>query len=237
MKKAFLFLIAILCWLVAFLACTNDTTNSPSMAPSKTKSILGLDQNHTNLYQKFDSLVLYSPSYQLVLDTSLVTYTVYDIDSNQTKYDIAVSSEKLARLIITTKSVAISGYYQKIDDYDSLFHFIYPPEIMPNQLNREETWQFYVPPLHRDGRELITSFLNFGFGYEIRRTYLGKEDIVVPAGAYDAYVVQSEYMLAGSTEVIKTDVEYLVEGIGLVRMYSTGNFGTSHILLIETDLQ
>ena len=108
MKKAFLSSIAILCWLLAFLACTNDTTTSPSKAPSRTKTILGLDQNHTNLYQQFDSLIFYSPSYQLVLDTSLVTYTVFDIDSNQTKYDIAVSSIKLARLIITTKFVAIT---------------------------------------------------------------------------------------------------------------------------------
>jgi len=236
MKKAVLLASVLLCLVLAFLACTNDDSTSPNKSSSKTETILGLDKNHTNLYQQFDSLVTYTPNYQLVLDTSLVTYTVIDVDSDQTKFDIAVSSEKLARLIITSNSVAMTGYYQKIEGYDSIFYFLTPPEIMPNRLTQDESWQFYVPPLHRDGEELITSFLNFGFGYDVKRTYLGKDDIVVPAGAYNAHVIQTDYLMPGFMEIVKTDIEYLVEGIGLVRMYSNGHFGTSHILLIETDL-
>ena len=236
MKKAVLLASVLLCSVLGFLTCTSDDSISPDKSSSKTETILGLDQNHTNLYQQFDSLVTYTPSYQLTLDTSLVTYTVIDVDSDQTKFDIAVSSEKLARLIITSNSVAMTGYYQKVLERDSLFYFINPPEIMPNRLTQDDTWQFYVPPLHRNGEELITSYLNFGFGYDVKRTYLGKENTVVPAGAYNAHVIQSDYLMPGSAEIVKTDIEYLVEGIGLVRMYSTGHFGTSHILLIETDL-
>jgi hypothetical protein len=235
--KAFVTLVVFLCLILAIIACSNNDSLSPTKTSGKTETILGLAENHTNLYQQFDSLVSYSPVYHVAVDTSLVSYTVTDVDSNGTFYDISISSEKLARLIITSNSVVVTGYYQKIENQDSLFHFIFPAEIMPNQMAKDETWDFYCTPIHRDGVEMTTSFLNYGFGYKVTRTYLGQEEIVVPAGSYEAHVIKSEYRLPYSEEIVKTDTEYLVAGIGLIRMYSVGNFGSTHVLMIQTNQQ
>ena len=202
--------------------------------PGRTETLLGLDANHANLYQQFDSIYTYTPDLRIDVDTSLVTLITEDISGDRSAFDIGFPSGKLARLIITTNSVAITGFYQKIDGRDSLFYFVDIPEIFPDQLRTEDSWSFYVPPLFRDNQAVITFYLNYGFGYEVTRTYVGTERIVVPAGAYTAHVIQSEYRLQGISEVIKTDTEYLVAGIGLVRMQSEGKFGKSHIHLIES---
>jgi hypothetical protein len=233
--KAFITLALILCLILSIVFCSDKSTTSSDRASSRTEQLLGLAQSHANLYQQFDSLVTYSPAYHIEVDTSLVTLLIEDTDQSQTRYDIGFPSEKLARLIITTNSVAMTGYYQKIDGRDSLFYFINIPEILPSRLVKEDTWTFYVPPLHRDSKEIITSTLNYGFGYEVTRTYLGTEEIVVPAGDYLAYVIKSDYRLKGSDEIVKTDTEYLASGVGLVRMDSAGKFGSSHIFLIQTD--
>lgn len=233
--KAFITLTLILCLVLSIVFCSDKSLTSSNRIPSRTEQLLGLAQSHANLYQQFDSLITYNPVYQIEVDTSLVTLITEELDQSETRYDIGFPSEKLARLIITTNSVAMTGYYQKIDGQDSLFYFTDIPEILPSRIAKEDSWSFYVPPLHRDGKEQITTHLNFGFGYEVTRTYIGTENIVVPAGAYLAYVIQSEYRLQGSDEVVKTDTEYLVSGIGLVRMDSVGRFGTSHIFLIQTD--
>ncbi|NIP42218.1 MAG: hypothetical protein GWN61_07790, partial [candidate division Zixibacteria bacterium] len=184
--------------------------------------------------QQFDSIYTYTPDLRIDVDTSLVTLITEDVSGDHSAFDIGFPSGKLARLIITTNSVAMTGFYQKIGDSDSLFYFVDIPEIFPNRLQAEESWSFYVPPLYRDNQPVITFYLNYGFGYEITRSYLGTERIVVPAGAYSAHVIKSEYRLQGISEVIKTDTEYLVAGIGLVRMHSEGKFGKSHIHLIES---
>lgn len=233
--KAFITLSLILCLVLSIIFCADNSITSSNRVPSRTEQLLGLAQSHANLYQQLDSVITYSPVYQIEVDTNLVTLVTEELDQSETRYDIGFPSEKLARLIITTNSVAMTGYYQKIDGQDSLFYFTDIPEILPSRLAKEDTWSFYVPPLYRDGKELITNHLNFGFGYEVTRTYMGTEDIVVPAGAYLAYVIQSEYRLKDSDEVIKTDTEYLASGIGLVRMDSVGKFGKSHIFLIQTD--
>jgi hypothetical protein len=233
--KAFITLALILCLILSIVFCSDKSPTSPDSVPSRTEQLLGLTQSHANLYQQFDSLVTYTPVYHIEADTSLVTLVTEELDESQTHYDIGFPSEKLARLIITTNSVAMTGYYQKIDGRDSLFYFINIPEILPSRFAKEDIWSFYVPPLHRDGKEVITSILNYGFGYEVTRTYLGTEEVVVPAGAYLALIIQSEYRLKGTDEVVKTDTEYLATGVGLVRMDSVGKFGTSHIFLIQSD--
>lgn len=233
--KLLAIIIVLLCLGIVYLACTDSSSSSPSLNQASTETLLGLVANHTNTYQRFDSLITLDPVYLLTLDTSLVTYSVFDVDQAQSKFDITISAEKLARLIISGNGVALTGYYQNIDGHDSLFHFISPPEILPNLIVADDIWNFYVPPLYRDGKPVITSYLNFGFGFNITRTYLGREDVVVPAGAYNAHVIRSEYRVPESDLILKTDLEYLVPGIGLVRMYSHGNFGSSHVIMIATD--
>jgi hypothetical protein len=233
--KAFIISFVALCLVLTLVYCEDDDTTSADRVPARTESLLGLDASHANLYQQFDSIYNYTPNLTIDVDTSLVTLITEDVSGNQTTFDIGFPSEKLARLIITTKSVAMTGFYQKIEGHDSLFYFIDIPEIFPDRLRADESWSFYVPPLYRDNEEQIIFYLNYGFGYEITRTYMGTENIVVPAGAYTAHIVKSEYRLRGTDEVIKTDTEYLVSGIGLVRMYSSGKFGKSHILLIESE--
>ena len=229
--------IVLLCLGIVYLACTDSSSVSPSLNQASTETILGLVANHTNTYQKFDSLITLDPVYQLTLDTSLITYSVFDVDQNQSKYDISVSGEKLARLIISGNGVALTSYYQNIDGHDSLFHFISPPQILPDRIVAEDTWDYYVAPIYRDGGPVITTYLNFGFGFNITRTYLGQEDVVVPAGAYRAHVIQTEYRVPESDLILKTDLEYLAAGIGLVSMYSHGNFGSTHIIMIATDAE
>ena len=235
MKKAMYPLVLIFVSCIFIFSCSDDDPLGPQTAPAVTGSLLGLDSDHQNLYQQFDSLVTYYPNYQIAVDTSLVTFAVEVADSSKDWYDISISSRKLARAIITPNSVAITGYYRAVDEHDSLFYFIHAPEIMPKKLRVDDSWNFYVPMIHHDGRETIVSYLNFGFGYDVTRTYLGQEDIARPAGPFSAHKIRSEYRLIGSDEIVKTDTEYLVDGIGLVRMYSRGNFGNSHILLISSD--
>jgi len=233
--KIFITLILISCLVLSIVFCSDKTSVSSGRVPSQTQQILGLAQSHANLYQQFDSVISYSPVYEITVDTSLVTLVIEDADQSGTHYDIGFPSERLAHLIITTNSVAMTGYYQKINGQDSLFYFIDIPEILPSHIAKGNIWSFYVPPLHRDGKEIVTTFLDYGFGYDVTRTYMGTEDIVVPAGAYTAHVIQSEYRLHGSSDVIKADTEYLVSGIGLVRLDSAGRFGSAHIFLIQTD--
>lgn len=239
MKKAMLLPLAFVSlFCILMFSCSDNDPLGPKTSPAITGSLLGLDSDHENFYQQFDSLISYYPSYHVEVDTSLVTFSVEIVDSAKDWYDISVSSQKLARTIITPNSVAITGYYRNIQNHDSLFYFINPPEIMPSELNVDDVWEYTVPKIYREGGEIIISYLNFGFGYDVTRTYLGKEDIVVPAGAFNAHKIKSEYRVPGSDDVIKTDIEYLVDGIGLVRMNSHGNFGISHVLLInsyETD--
>lgn len=234
--KVLAIIIVLLCLGIVYMACTESSSVSPSLNPANTVTILGLSTDHLNTYQKFDSLITLDPYYQLTLDTSIVTYAVVDIDQDQSRFDIFVSDEKLARLIASPNGVSMTGFYQNIEGHDSLFNFISAPQILPSKLTANDTWDFYVSPLLRNGQQIITTYLNYGFGFNVTRTYMGKEDIVVPAGAYTAQVIKTEYRVPESDLLLKTDIEYLVPEIGLVRMYSYGTFGSSHTIMVDTNI-
>jgi hypothetical protein len=115
--------------------------------------------------------------------------------------------------------------------------FFYPtPMIMPRTFFRGNTWYIDSPPFTTETGEIERSLLYFNYGYFTERTFVGRENVVLPTGSYNAYHFQS-YLFSDerSFDTLMTVNEYYSPGIGPVKIVLRLDRSRRLILLLEDE--
>lgn len=226
--------IIMLITIAAVVGCSDKSTdNDENLITGNAVRLLGLHEDIECEYIKYDTVISYYPSYMVTIDTSIVEFAAQASDSTRSQINLWFDSDKTSALKITSNSVVNLGYFRMIGDTDSLFRFSEPPQVFPLVVSATDVWDTYSPPISPDGYPFIGSKLFLSFGLENRRSFERTESILLPLGNFFCHVFKNEYRLPGTTEPFRTSYEYYSLDSGLVKMYSTGTFGSSHVFMIS----
>ncbi|MFH1893893.1 MAG: hypothetical protein ABIK83_14570 [Candidatus Zixiibacteriota bacterium] len=221
---------------VAISGCSDKSTNDDeNLITNNAVRLLGLQEDVECEYIKYDTIISYYPSYFVTIDTSLVEFAAQASDSTRSQINLWFDSKKTSALKITSNSVVNLGYFRTINDADSLFKFSEPPQIFPLTVQTTDIWDSYSPPISPDGYPWIGSKLYFSYGMENRRSFERSESLLLPLDNFICFVFKNEYRMPGTVTPFRTSYEYYSLDFGLVKMYSTGTFGSSHVFMISRE--
>lgn len=216
------------------IGCESNSTDSDSnTVVSDAQKLLGLHANSHSTYVRYDSIYQYFPDFDIQVDTTEFNFEVIGLDSTFERVDIYFDSIKSHSVKITATHVVNLGYYRTVNDRDTLAFFAQPPEIFPLVVGKDAEWESFTPPMTTDSRPVVTSRLFLSWGFEIERSYLRTESLLLPIGQVNCIVIKNEFRLPGESEIFKTEYEYYAPEYGLVKLYSIGLFGRSHTFMIS----
>jgi hypothetical protein len=115
--------------------------------------------------------------------------------------------------------------------------FFYPtPLLMPRTAQNNSSWNILSPSfLGPSGAERRT-LLYLNYGYFTVRTFLGRSDVILPGGSYEAYHCRSALFLTETaTDTQMVVDEYYSPTVGLVKLESQAPGRGRRIILISDD--
>jgi len=214
------------------IGCSDKSTNDDdNLITSNAVGLLGLQQDVELDYVSYDTIVTYYPNYAVYIDTTYTSFSAIATDPSRDQIDLSFDSEKFTAVKITANSVVNLGYFRRINDTDSLFAFSEPSQLFPLKVEKTATWTSFTPSISPYGDVWIGSKLYFSYGFENTRSFERMETVLMFPGSFDCYVFKNEYRVRGTTEPFRTSYEYFSPGFGLVKMYTTGTFGSSHLYM------
>ncbi len=212
-----------------FWGCGESGKESESSAQFDGASLLGLASSHQLHYQVFDSTVTYDPQ-EIHLDTIEMTIALQPGANNQVTLSVDGAPHDL--LTIDPLGVLHSGQIQPTPP-DTIF--FYPtPLIMPRTLIFGAVWNIVSPPYTGPLGEERRTLLYLNYGYYTKRTYLGRSDVILPGGSFEAYHCRSLLFLTESSPDTQMVVdEFYSPTVGLVKLESQAPGRGRRIILIE----
>lgn len=199
--------------LVAGCDSDDETPNGPS-ASIDGLSLMGLISDHSLEYFQIDTTVTLDPL-ETTVETTIETLTVSGAGEDWIIYD---NSDRLMNLKVSQSYLLQNGYWYKDGLTDDLAYFPTPAILMRRDLSDSPTWETYIPPYVVDSvSQTFPRFFTY-FGFQVRKYYVGIEEVLVPAGAYDAHRFDVElYANINDSTPIATSVEYYAPSIGMVK--------------------
>lgn len=195
--------------------------------------LLGLTRDHQLRYQVYDSTVTYDPQVTHY-DTSDLRLTILRGQDNQVRLSVDGVPHDL--LTVDPLGVLHSGQIRTdVNPIDTIF--FYPtPVIMPRTLPGNSPWNILSPPYTAASGEERRTLLFLNYGYYTVRTYLGRSDVVLPTGSYEAYHCRSALFLdATAVDTQMVADEYYSPSVGLVELESRAPGRGRRIILIADD--
>jgi hypothetical protein len=211
-------------------ACDDSGTDEEGFISDNTVRLLGLQEDFDIEYISYDSVITYPPL-RIEIDTTVYMFSGRANSGSPDRIDLFVDSVPIAALRITDNSIVNLGYYVRTDGGDSLLQFSELPLLFPIAFVEENRWESYTPPMFVDGQAVIESMLFLSWGFETTRKFVRRENILVPAGRFNSFVIKCDRILPGDDEAFSTSYEYYADGVGLVRLYSAGSFGSTHLFM------
>jgi hypothetical protein len=232
MTKRFFAVLPILLLLVLAISCGNED-NSPNSPLNSLDGadLLGLIDNRTFDYFEIDTVITLLPIRTVKIDTSIHRFSVTGSGND---WIVSDSAGDMLNLKLSDPYVLQNGYWREEGDSSILVYFATPAILMNRSLEVNQSWDSHTPHYTVEGGSLSFPFYFSYFGYFTTKTYVGREEVLVPAGAYDAYRFDVE-LYANVTDATPTATveEYFSPSVGLVKLSFRG-LGLSRTLnLIE----
>jgi hypothetical protein len=196
-------------------------------------ALLGLTRDHELQYQVYDSTVTYDPQITHY-DTSDLRITILRGQNDQARLSLDGIPHDL--LTIDPIGVLHSGQIRAdVDPADTIF--FYPtPVVMLRALPGGGSWSILSPPYTGSSGEERRTLLFLNYGYYTVRKYLGRSDVVLPSGSYEAYHCRSALFLdAAAVDTQMVVDEYYSPSVGLVKLESQAPGRGRRIILIADD--
>ncbi len=223
-------IVLILC-LVALLGCSesNNTIDGPNLVPSGL-DLMGLTNGRTFVYSQIDTTVTWDP-YKVTEDTLTLTTKIEGSSDDWIIYNDTV---KILNLKVTEPYIALNGYWIKVNDSDALSYFPIPAIIMDLTAKEGSSWNGYTPQFSDNIEDESIQFLYGYFGFHFKKTYTGKEQVLVPAFVGDAYTFEVLlFVNEDDDEPMAIVTEYYANKIGLVKLEMHAG-GFTRVLTLRT---
>ncbi len=194
-------------------------------------SLLGLTRDHELRYQVYDSTVTYDPQ-MTHYDTTGMRINILKGQNDR----VQLSLDGVAHDLLTIDVLGIlhSGQIRpNANPVDTIF--FYPtPMIMPRTARNNSTWNILSPPFAGPAGDERRTLLFLNYGYFTARIFLGRSDVILPGGSYEAYHCRSVLFLTETSVDTQMVVdEYYSPTVGLVKLESLAPGRGRRIILIE----
>lgn len=194
-------------------------------------SLLGLTKDHELRYQVYDSTVSYDPQ-MTHYDTADMRISIIRGQNDQVQLLLDGVAHDL--LTIDALGVLHSGQIRpNASPADTVF--FYPtPVIMPRTAQNNSSWNILSPPFTGPSGDERRTLLFLNYGYYTVRKFLGRSDVILPGGSYQAYHCRSVLFLTETSVDTQMVVdEYYSPAVGLVKLESQAPGRGRRIILIE----
>ena len=217
-------LFILLIFISLIFACSSDNPTGPGVGINAT-SMIGLSDGSVLQYKQTDTTITYvynpdiSPDPIRVVTTDPPETRIISMELAESNWIIKDGLIPMLNLIVSGGYVLHNGLYPDYDISDSLVFFNSPAKIMIDSPELEESLSYSTGKYESSGESFITSFYFAHFGYSATKTFVGQEEVLVTAGAFNAYRFEVDLFL-NSTDTIPTAhaTEYYSPEIGLVKL-------------------
>ena len=225
----------IICLLIVaafLLACSEDenlATNPASYVDGST--LLGLVDGRTFHYLQTDSVISFDPVFSIEVSTSEQVIVMAKAGDD---WIISADTLPMINLRVTGQSVLQNGYWQRINDTDSLFYMAVPPVNMKRSLSDKTSWEGFTPSLATGETDCMMSFYFAHHGFFFTKQLVATETVVVPAGSFDTYHFTVDLFVSSYDTVAVAHVdEYYAPNVGLVQQHFRGGALNRTLSLID----
>jgi hypothetical protein len=213
------------------IGCGDSGEAPPTTSLPDGASLLGLTRDHELRFQVYDSTVTYDPQVTHY-DTSDMRIGILRGQNDQ----VRLSLDGVAHDLLTIDALGVlhSGQIRTgVNPIDTVF--FYPtPIIMPRTAQNNSSWNILSPPYAAPSGDERRTLLFLNYGYFTVRTFLGRYDVVLPGGSYEAYHCRSIlFLTAASVDTQMVVDEYYSPTVGLVKLESQAPGRGRRIILIE----
>jgi len=234
MNKYILYLILLL--LVPFIGCDDESAvKAPEEFPDGAY-LLGFTRDHQLHYIMYDSthVISFDAPDSVIYDTS-----DFDIEiTRETNNRVVLSLYNQPHDLLTIDGLGVlhSGQIRPTAMPPDTIHFYPTPVIMPRQFGNGSKWTISTPPLMTDTGMVKKVFLYFYYGCYAVRTYIGRENVILPGGSYNAYRFQS-FLFSdhSSPDTLITSEEYFAPDVGLVQQILRTDRRQRLIILLDDE--
>ena len=225
----------ILCLTILLLVSCGEESDNATQSTSSTDGtdLMGLVDGATLTYLQIDTLITFTPSFNV--ETS-ETLTVVTVAGNGNDWAISHDNHHPLTLKLSSESVLITGYWKADVGGDARVYFAIPPVLLKQDISAEQSWSGYTP-MHSDSlgeKRYPDIFVNYGFYFS--KTYEGAESVTVTAGEFVAHRFDIELFLeSGDNLPVAYISEYYAPDVGLIKYCLKGGGLTRVLSLIEID--
>jgi hypothetical protein len=233
MSRRFSILVSGLIFLAFFVFGCGDSGEEPQSKYPDAAALLGLTAQSTLEYQIIDSIVTTIPDYSVTIDTSYVILTINPGDDGRVELSAGGAPHDLLRVASNVVLHTAQIFFDGGGEVDTLF-FVPTPELMPRSLSPDAQWSYTTPEYTTVSGSERRAFFFLNYGYFTTRTFVGEEEVVVPADAYNAFHFTAElYLSEFGLEPLITADEYYAPDVGVVRIIARSGPSTRIITLIN----
>ncbi len=214
MKRLLLLFMAV--FLVTVIAsCDNDDDNSTGPAAEiDGLSLMGFADDRSLEYFQIDTTVTFDP-FSTIVATTVETLTVRGGGEDWVIYD---NGHRMLNLKVSAPYVLQNGYWYDDGSSEALTYFPTPSILMPRTLTVGGSWESYSPAYVVDTSTSSFPCYYAYFGFNVVKTYIGIEEVMVPAGAYNAYRFDVDlFRYLTDTVAVATATEYYYPSVGMVK--------------------
>ena len=216
-------LFLLLIFILLLPGCSSDSPSGPGAGVSAA-SMLGLSDGRILEYSQIDTTIVYvsdpdispDPVREVRVTSRSRTITMGQDESNWIIRDGLVP---MLNLIVSGDYVLHNGFYSNYGVADTLVYFQTPAILMTNGPAPDDPWTYSTGEYQSAGDSLTVSFYFAYFGYQATKTFVGREEVLVTAGAFDAYRFEVDLFLNPlDTIPVAHATEYYAANEGLVKL-------------------
>jgi len=217
--------------IILLVGCDNNSSVTSTALDGL--SLLGLVDGRTLTYLQTDTTITVNP-FNIEVTTSNQTIK---ITGSGDDWIIHNNNLPLINLKIASSSIIQNGYWRKVDSVDSIFYFATPPIIIKRSLSAHQSWQEFTPMYQSDSSQEMLPFYYAYFGFYSTKEYADTEEVLTPAGGFNAYRYDIKlYMNQNDETPIATVSEFYVPHVGLVQWhFNSGPLKSTLTLINYTD--
>lgn len=211
-------------------ACDDDEAVTTPAATLDGIKLLGLVDGRALQYQQDDTVITLVPEYQVTVSSRIRTFTIQGASED---WLIREGDDSLVNLKVSPPYVLHNGFWGGSAS-DSIKYYPTPSIVMQSNFASVKSWSGVTPPYADGINDIAFPYLNIYFGFHYSRTYVGKESLLLPSGAYTAYRFDVElYFGAADSSVDALATEWYEPTVGLVKLTFNGQGLNRTLSLVE----
>ena len=219
--------------------CIRDRNSNSVTDPQGTPGgitgtrLLGLSNGRILSYLQTDTVISVDP---FTIDVTTSGRQI-KLSGGNDQWVVSDGDQPILNLLTTSEGVVQNGYWREVSGVDSIFYFASPPLLMRDVISESDPWSAYTGWYGDYDSGVRMSFYYAHFGFYVTRTFVGTEDIIIPAGGFNAYRFDVELYLV-TTDLVPVGMasEYYVPDVGPVLLqFESGPLKRSLSLVSYSD--